>query len=146
MLSPSDLGITEAEHAALQVVRDGLANGRFIHVMEREVSENLNILSNPETTSLEGERFAMTESCVEGSCGTVACIGGWVAKIMGYGAVGARRYVHECFMDTSPLRPLYYPYHVDEWDFITPDVAARAITTFLDSGDVDYPALIGVAR
>ncbi len=129
MLSATDLGITEAEHAALQVVRDGLASGKFKH--------HLSICG------AKGDCFNMQIPFDNGDCGIVACIGGWVAKIMGEDF--PRTYV--VFLENdSPLFPLYYPAGIDAWDLITPAIAARAITTFLDSGDVDYPALIGVAR
>lgn len=131
MLSATELGITEAEHSALQVVRDGLASGRFRHV------------SMLDAAGVVGECFNMGQTCSEQSCGTVACIGGWVAKTMGMNYVEADDYVNCGFSDT--LHPLYYPAHLG-WDGISADVAARAITMFLDSGDVDYPALIGVAR
>lgn len=116
MLTATDLGISQAEYEALQVVRDGLASGEYSHD-----SDN---------------RFDMLVTCKQGNCGTVACIGGWVALTMGKNDLQADSYVWDS--EYGPLAPLYFPKYLASWAAITPDVAARTITTFLDSGEVDF--------
>lgn len=122
MLTATDLGISQAEYEALQVVRDGLASGRFVHA---ELSDGENV-----------EQFDMGITAESNDCGTVACIGGWVGLTMGMARSEADKYVWSA--EHGPLKPLYFPNHLRNWDSITPDVAARTITTFLDSGEVDF--------
>jgi hypothetical protein len=119
MLTATDLGISQAEYEALQVVRDGLASGEFSHDGDK--------------------RFDMNITCDANNCGTVACIGGWAAMAMGYDKHAANHYV----LTVDPgdaLYPLYYPEDMSDWSRITPAVAAATITSFLDSGEADFAA------
>ena len=125
MLSATDLGISQAEYEALQVVRDGLASGRFVHTSEAPIGDDV-------------EQFDMHATCERNDCGTVACIGGWVGLAMGKGRYESDRYVWAA--EGGPLNNLYFPANVASWDYITPDVAARTITTFLDSGEINFAA------
>jgi hypothetical protein len=118
MLTATDLGISQAEYEALQVVRDGLASGEFSH-------------------DDDARRFDMHVTCDGDHCGTVACIGGWVGLTMGMGNHEASNYVHTV---EFPLNRLYFPQTVNDWSKITPAVAAATITSFLDSGEADFAA------
>jgi hypothetical protein len=121
MLTANDLGISQAEYEALQVVRDGLASGEFSHD--------------------DSKRFDMNITCDVDDCGTVACIGGWVAVVMGRDKWEANRYVLNMELGDA-LYPLYYPDDMSDWSRITPAVAAATITSFLDSGEADFAAHI----
>jgi hypothetical protein len=73
------------------------------------------------------------------NCGSIGCIGGYVGLEIGMTPPAAKLYVLDKFRE-DPLFPLYFPEDVDNWSAITPDIAARVITTFLDSGEVNYRA------
>jgi hypothetical protein len=117
MLTATDLGISQAEYEALQVVRDGLASGEFSH---------------------DERTFDMHATCEATDCGTAACIGGWVALTMGKARHEANDYVWA--NERGPLKALYFPRDIPSWDDITPAVAAATITSFIDSGEVDFAA------
>ena len=131
MKTAKQLNITEAEHLALQGVAAGLASGAYVH--RKNYSDLI-----PSTMS-----FDMEATCQSDDCGTVACIGGWVAREMGKTVKEADEYVMA--IESGPLLPLYYPDHVLCWSNITPAIAAAAIYEFLDGNEVDYPALIDAA-
>lgn len=93
MKTATELGITDAEHGALQIVRDGLAAGEYVHMAAAD-------------RSYGDKYFDMSRDCVEGSCGTIACIGGWVGLTMGYEMYDAESYVYNA---SESLDPLYFP-------------------------------------
>jgi hypothetical protein len=126
----SELGITEAEWAALQVVAAGLAAGEYVH----------NTGANRRTGR---KMFNMNIPCdaLNYKCGTVACIGGWAALQMGMSPGAATAYVTTIDTD-SPIESLYFPKSTAEWDNVTPAIAAKAIYQFLDGEKIDYAALL----
>jgi hypothetical protein len=86
------------------------------------------------------------------NCGTVSCIGGTMALIMGMDADAARGYVGTRGHSES-LQELFYPdiFYEDDgeraWDKVTPAVAVKAIDNWLNTGDPAYHTLVdGVVK
>lgn len=129
MLTAQELNITEAEHIALQAVAAGLASGFYRHFVSEDKYKP------------QGKCFNMDVSFDDNSCGTVACIGGWVGLEMGKSPYSAHNYVMLIEEDHS-LYDLYFPTKIKIWDEITPAIAAEAIYQFLDGKPVDYAALL----
>lgn len=111
------LGITENEFLALLEVRRKLAEGKLKHRKEYSYAR--------------GSGFNM--SCIQNKngCGTVACIGGWMAMEMGY-TEWAGAYVDD--FRSEPLHYLFYPSRAGNWEAITPQRAVEAIDYFLEKG------------
>lgn len=92
-------------------------------------------------TYREEDEFNMNHGCFLKSelyhnvnlCGTVYCIGGFVALHHGMNQKEANRYV---MLSCSPaLKVLYFPYFNSKWTDITRDHAVQAVENFLKSGD-----------
>ena len=126
MRTAEELGITEEELDALIKVRDGLSSGCFTHVDGYD-----------EPPVKYG--FNMVIAGNHGSCGTVACIGGWMAIVMSskmddplsLDVNDMKRYVSS----NMALERLFYPPVSLYYSTITPDQAALAIDNFLATGD-----------
>lgn len=134
LLTARQLKITEAERVALLRVRQGLAEGRFVHRPEPDVG-------NPTDKPL----FNMGETFGRWECGQIGCIGGWMGFEMAEG--NCDFYVGD--LETpgghSPaLHGLFFPHPSGcgatggEWSQLTPRQAVRAIDKFLASG-AKYP-------
>lgn len=117
----ADLGITETEQDALIKVLGMLerAELRYAEGGETECENGFNI-------GTQGK-----------GCGTPACIGGWVARLMG---IDEGRYVDSYMPDFSERRPdkalsgLYWRYPKD----VGVDEAATALRSFLTTGDARW--------
>jgi hypothetical protein len=111
-----DLDITDAELDALIKVLGMLERGELVN-------------ADPDAKIPNG--FNMGEHGREG-CGTVACIGGWCASIMGVPMFG---YVESHIEKGRPLHELY-------WDRIssdiTPQQAALALRSYLTTGEANW--------
>lgn len=121
MKTYTQLGITFAEYGALLGLREMLANGTIAN-----------------TPSHEGPIFDMNLTMdMEGSkhCGTIGCIGGYMALIMGHSIADADEYVR--WGCSSPLKHLFYP-TIDSYSDITPEIAVEAIDSFLDGKAYDW--------
>lgn len=132
-LSPSELGITQAEHKALLEIRDLFAAGTFKHDPDFD-------LDKP-----DGFNMAETESTSE--CGTTCCIGGWMWHAMNRDrttrATTANNYVNAVCSDA--LTDLFFPTTAEiAWEDITPGAALVAINQFLATGEVDWDAACGM--
>lgn len=132
MKTAKQLGLSRKEHNALVKIQDGLASGRYKHI-KRDADYNW-----PE---YKGKKplFNMNQACTKGhSCGTVACIGGWMALEMKMSPQEAADFVFNVRSGVPKYR-LFYPEDVvDDWDEITPKKAARAIGNFLETGDPQW--------
>lgn len=116
MKTAEKLKISEKMYRALIRVRDGLRDGRFVHV------EDFN-------HAPKGRLFNMNFDDYQKDCKTIHCIGGWVAK-------EAKLPVNEVVWHTPSLEKLFFPYALNtgHWNSITPKMAARAITNVLKTG------------
>ena len=134
------LGITFHELLALYGVREALKQGAIVHkhrpagaLTATEVCadiENAHVfnMAYPGNTNAK--------------CGSVACIGGYMALVMG---LDMFKYVHSNWWGDNTktkshslaLRPLFWPMHL-QLDPITPSQAVMAIDRFL-AGKVPWP-------
>jgi hypothetical protein len=115
-------GITFPEYGALLGTRAMLAAGTLEHGKACH------------TVPLPHEhQFDMNKSCFAYGCGTVSCIGGTMALIMGMSPSTARSYVSN---SSETLRDLFYPQdlHSTKWHRITPRQAVKAIDNWLRTG------------
>ena len=106
--------MTNEEHEALIKVRDLLASG-----------------------ALNGQ-FNMNYAEAIGDCGTVRCIGGWMAHYMTIPNVTGYVNFH------SELHDLFHPDDDGgiDWDDITPGQAVLAIDNFLATGKPEWSTIL----
>ena len=120
-MTHTELGVTAEEHTALIAVLGMLERGELVHS-----SRNHSI---PDGFNMGTCGY---------SCGTTACIGGWVAALVGKDQVN---YVHSHFCG-SPIRSLYWPNKdgipEDKYSGITPAQAAFALRSFLSTGKPNW--------
>lgn len=151
MKTPEELGLTQRTYDALIAVRDKLADGRFRHLTESETTEVR------KDDNFDGV-FNMNTVYDKAKCGTVGCIGGWMAIQLGgrefvdplmtfdlpslearSSSAAARAkelWVPQGTYALNPLRSLFYPgVDSDLWDAITPAQAVEAIDYYLETGD-----------
>lgn len=130
MKTASQLGISQTEYEALVKVRDGLAAGLLVHKVLDYPNEQIYVRHCP-TEDVIGY-FNMN---YEGQgCGTVACIGGWMAASMG---IDQQDYVQST---GGSLRGLFYPPMMDDlehadYEDITAEMAVKAIDNYLRTGN-----------
>ena len=135
VLSHNELRITDAEHRALREVRELFASGAVQHDHDKDYDKP--------------NGFNMDCHLVEGSCGTTACIGGWMWTILTRDHVStsltANRYVRD--ERSVTLQSLFYPpmEEIDDmsYDDITPGAALLAIDSFLATGNPNWPHACG---
>lgn len=142
MKTATELGITDEELAALLIVRDNLSNGTFVH--QPKLSDDLCNHKRPVDSDTK-PYFNMGLATTHGHCGSVGCIGGWVATILYGGKIDAQKMAdNEVSIDgyvanggeNGTLDDLFYPpFSLDKWDDITPAQAAKAIDNLLHFGD-----------
>jgi len=68
-----------------------------------------------------------------GHCGTVCCIGGTAQWVLG-------KHVDMSTFCGEPLDALFFPNHLKlpDWSHLTPEVAAIALRTYLETGKEDW--------
>lgn len=127
-----------------------------IQPWERESLINLlPCLEGPTPERIRGVRtaqpaswFDMREGCVTSECGTVACIGGWVAILGGY-TIPER--INHYVSHASVISALYYPLrNLPSGSLLrkrawaaTPAQAARAVRNFLTTGRPAWESVVG---
>lgn len=126
-LSHKQLGISFEEYNALITVMNRLERGELKHITEFH-----------KKSELVGNLFCMSYAGTQANCGTVACIGGWVALTMGESC----HYVMKIARN-NPLMKLYYPaIDLESWRDITPAQAAQAVHNFLATGEPRWTEVI----
>jgi hypothetical protein len=120
-LSADQLGISEQENTALAEVQRRLETGE----LPWHPYQSFNY-------PLVGDHFNMASSYFAGYCGTVACIGGWMAVLMGH--ENPPQYVTESIFNAN-LSYLFTPDPHNVWHKITAVQAAYAIKRFRQHGD-----------
>ncbi len=113
-LTASELGITEAEERTLIAVQRQLENGKLVHTV----------------TPTARRGFKMRWAYVKEPCGTISCIGGWMARLMKIRDPD----VYVEYGRSSALVSLFFPSDKD-WEMITAAQAAQAINAFRKTGD-----------
>lgn len=156
MKTTPELGITPAELEALLWVRSALASGEILTTEENEDG-----LLLP-----EGAGFNMSTSATVTRCGTVACLGGWMASYLSnpermlrwcdfalsdqlaheYVVSGRSPALHHLFHplkdnDGNPIEGPNGPLDV-EWRVIAASDAIKAIDNFTSTGDADWPHVL----
>ena len=120
LLSHEELGISFAEYGALIATRTMLACGVLVH---------------GKTVVPHEHHFNMAVLCkVGGNCGTLSCIGGTMALIMGYDQRRAADYIVRSKGELEnlffPSRPLYRD--------LTTKQALAAIDNYLTTGQAQW--------
>ncbi len=129
----SKLGLSFAEFGALLGTRTMLANNAVVDA--KGVHE----------TDEKTHKFNMSVPCNARRCGSVACIGGTMAQIMGMDAIDASSYVYEREPGTAketPISRLFYPPEKYDFDKITPAHAVKAIDNFLATGKPNWTKIL----
>lgn len=127
-MSADDLGITEPQKDALIKTLVLLETGKLQHV----------------PSSIEGDgspgfsgHFNMCNWGAAHDCGTIACIGG-TAELVGDVSFG---YIYG--LQNKNLKDLFLPpFDSTKWNGITPEQAARALRSYLQTGDAKWSEAI----
>lgn len=125
-----DLAIPEIMYNALVEVLRRLEMGKLSHA--RYIERN-----GVETSELMIGNFNMRTWGDTNSCGTVACIGGWVELIGGFkfgDGNGART--------TIDLYELFFPPSMCNYNDITTQQAARATRNYLEDGNAKWDEVL----
>lgn len=146
MLTAEQLKITPAELAALLWVRDKLVDGTLLHHAKAPATPGSRVFDM-------GKDFR-AEDPDEGHCGTVGCIGGWMALHMNNWPERAKlasrcvdSYLYPSLGDggrgatrSRALEDLFFPngpvFDQRMWSSITADEAVETINRFLATGTV----------
>lgn len=124
-----ELKISEEELSAAISVLGMFERGEIVH--QTPIS---NFRDWDAETPIAKRSFNMACSGVQADCGTIACIGGWMAVLMGYQGKGINAYVNSTRAD-STLYPLFWL----RTDIrITADQAATALRSYLTTGDARW--------
>lgn len=130
--SATDLRISEEEYEALIAVLGMLERGELVY------AEYPNIRRTDDT-----KLFNMNNS--GGECGTPACIGGWVAILMGRclgtGYNSVCHYVSSCDYEKHPLQDLYWNDAALNMN-ATVEQAAMAVRSFLTTGKAKWKKVL----
>lgn len=145
ILPHDELGITFVELGTLLGTRAMLDLG---------VLQHLDIPDNVDTSAAADEIggahvFNMNVPCkLNKECGSIHCIGGTMAVLMGLNEENSDYYVAQGAAGARPgflghsenLRDLFFPPGV-EYNSITPQEAVKVIDTFLTTGVVDWSSV-----
>jgi hypothetical protein len=115
--TPEELDMTQQEKSALIIVMHQMESGQLIHDPAA-----FPMWTNP--TAKKFNMFSQRE-----------CVGYWMGIQMGMGSSDASTYVFKQENDTTKLRELIWG-NTDR--SITPDMAAKVIRNFLETGVVDW--------
>lgn len=125
-------GLNDAEHMALLEVKRMLGTNEVIYNPKPVLIEDHDI--DPPDRNV----FNMDYVIQRAECGTVYCIGGFMAMLLGeypYGFVSGKR-------DTK-IHELFMPSNVINWSEITKEQAIKAIDNFIESGDPRWKEVMG---
>lgn len=124
-----ELDLKESQFEALKKVLVLLETNKLQHYSVKSSNSSIsNKYSLP-----EGEYFNMCVWTMTHTCGTIACIGGTAE------ALGAEPF-NQWIMN-SQLRHLFMPPFPCSWARITTEQAARALRSFLTTGQADWSDL-----
>jgi hypothetical protein len=140
--SPSDLKITNQEFTGLIAVLGMLERGELRYVTNERIW-------NKNARRIQGAigGFNMDHTGIAAKCGTVGCIGGWLAVVNGAKApFQMDRYVN--VLRSGALEALFYPDREGDvissynYDHITAPQAAQAIRNFLMTGHPNWDEVL----
>jgi len=126
--SAADLKITEPQLSALQKTLVLLETGKVEHVPSYKITSDM-----PKDQRKFSGLFNMKMwAGADDDCGTVCCIGG-TAELIGNIKFGTG---FGMGLPTAELSTLFYPpFFHEKWESITPSQAARALRSYLTTGD-----------
>lgn len=113
--TPEELNLTEKGYVGLLKVLRMLESGELAWTNGAHVPNGFN----------------MTTTWVENECGTVGCIGGWAGFYNKDGWVPGMTL-------TAKSTGLFCPANAGPWETITVDRAAKAVRSFLVTGEADW--------
>lgn len=128
----AELELSEEEYDAHVRVLHMLERGELVHwTWERNGPKLADVPPG-------AKWFNMRYSTLEDSCGTVACIGGWVGLVMGLSELQASEYVSD--VGEGARARLYYPHwrggFTEQSRYkITTEEAAQALRNYLTTGE-----------
>jgi len=125
--------LTAKEEKALREVRAALAAGHIVHRRESAL-DKISRRFEQAFGSAPAKFFNMGTAASDRECGSVGCIGGWMAASMGKSKDEAQDFVN---ID-SKFGELFFPGGGTsnwEYDHITEKHAIKAIDNFLKCGD-----------
>ena len=128
--SAADLGISEPQKEALMKTLVLLETGKLVHATEFNHDFGEEAFSG---------HFNMAHWKDTASCGTVCCIGGTAELIGGVDlstTMGA----------DGSLQELFCPSDVADWKSVTPAQAARALRSYLTTGDAKWTEAVSVSE
>jgi len=128
-------GVSFEELIALYGVRAMLASG--------EIKSTLSFNILPTATA---HLFNMGVTCETSHCGSIACIGGYMAMVLQKPIAWVSPYnaqPHPADPERAPksLVPLFFP-HEDDYDHITNKQAIKAIDNWLETGRPKWRAIL----
>lgn len=114
-------GVTFQEYGALLATREMLLNGTLVFSTGCLVRKGVHA-------------FNMKTQGEQQECGSVGCIGGTMAMVMGknptqYVGIGG-----QIGTASRPFHDLFYPSSAGDWSWITPKVAVKGIDNWLRIG------------
>jgi hypothetical protein len=125
--------ITFAEYGALLGTRAMLVMKALTHTKKRDVTPHKH-------------QFNMAVQCKLGECGSIGCIGGTMALIMGKSEIDAVEYVGTCNRigtASKSFKELFFPPSgQDYWEDITPAQSVVAIDNWLKTGKPNWKKAI----
>lgn len=140
MRTAEELSITEEELAALLKVREGLASGCFVHVPD---VEEVDLPDDEDSPLVKARKFNMNYTGIQASCGTVACIGGWMKTVMTPDAIPSEMRDYVYGYRHHVIGKLFFPkLEIDDYDRITPEQSVQAIDNFLATGDPRWSEVV----
>lgn len=131
MKTAEELGITQVIYDGLVRVRELLPQLQLIEYEYRLGDEDI------EGSESEPTAFNMAHWCTTGSCGTIACIGGWVESLM--------KTKINTLKSPDGLDQLFFPNPINknvDCAKITPEQAVKAITNYLEKGEPDWEMVL----
>jgi hypothetical protein len=128
--------ITFAEYGALLGTRAMLVMKALTHTKKRDVKPHKH-------------QFNMAVQCKLDECGSVGCIGGTMALIMGKSEIDAKYYVGTCNhigTASKSFQELFFPPPIRDlrvnWEDITPAQSVVAIDNWLKTGKPNWKKAI----
>lgn len=127
-LTAKKLGLSELERTALIGILGMLERGELPFL---SVKQPL----NPAIPS--GRWFNMSIELIasERSCGSIGCIGGWCDALYG------TSFMMKTLRSTAIDRLFFPPMNATKWERLTADDGARAIRSYLTTGEPEWTAL-----
>lgn len=134
------LGLTFQEYAALLAVRQLLVSGDIKLTYSNKPCDN-------------GHYFNMAEPLIKGDepnteCGSVGCIGGYMAFVMGMHYGDVMDFVNAHTKDEEGhqarlIRDLFFPPDDGQfsWNDLTPEMAVEAIDNFIKTGTPQWTSI-----